>query len=102
MSDDTNTGGSEPSLPVIDRIHAGDRETILDAIYHQEKQLKQQEIDGEVTCPCGSTGLIETAYLCFHCGIHFCPRCAKVHFGDNPSETDALSTTDSERGGDAR
>ena len=47
------------------------------------KQTKQVHSTGIVTCECGNTvkvyGLI---YKCFYCGVWFCHKCAKRHFGE--------------------
>lgn len=61
-------------------IHDGDRDDILTANYEQAKELHSQA-EPEVTCPCGASGPLRTAFQCFYCGVYFCPSCAEDHFG---------------------
>jgi hypothetical protein len=36
----------------------------------------------QVTCGCGRRVAIECMFRCYFCGIWFCPKCAKEHFGE--------------------
>jgi hypothetical protein len=64
----------------VSAIHDGQRDDILTANYEQAKELADQS-NTEVTCPCGAVRPLRTTFQCFYCGIYFCPRCAKDHFG---------------------
>jgi len=35
-----------------------------------------------VTCGCGRRMAIECLFRCFFCGVFFCPKCAREHFGE--------------------
>lgn len=35
-----------------------------------------------VTCGCGRCMAIECLFRCFFCGVWFCERCAREHFGE--------------------
>jgi hypothetical protein len=46
---------------------AGER--VIDAPHH-------------VTCGCGRSMAIECLFRCFFCGVFFCEKCAREHFGE--------------------
>lgn len=53
----------------------------------QLKQLRGKDgyPNNPVTCPCGRTLALFSAFKCYHCGIWFCKECAKEHFGPDLS-----------------
>jgi len=38
-----------------------------------------------VTCPCGQRVPVIMAERCYDCGLWFCRRCARRHFGREPN-----------------
>ncbi len=53
----------------------------LEKIARQENEMF---IMGEITCVCNMAYRPTQLYRCYHCGIWFCPVCAKKHFGKRP------------------
>lgn len=62
-------------------IHNGERMAILNAIKEQAGELHGKDTL-ELTCPCGASGPIQEMFQCLYCEVHFCPNCAKEHFGN--------------------
>lgn len=65
-----------------------ERVQTLKLIANQTKELESQEGDPQVTCPCGATGPLRTAFRCFYCEVIFCPTCAEDHFAEEGGEGD--------------
>lgn len=63
---------------VVDLIHQGHRNEILNAISVQAKELEGVEFS--VTCPCGTAVGWQDAFRCFYCEVFLCRSCAETHF----------------------
>lgn len=56
------------------------RIAVLTASRNQWTELYGQDCP-QVTCPCGKTLSVVRMYRCLHCGLWWCKKCAKLHFG---------------------
>ena len=55
---------------------------IQQVVYHQFTQAMKEQ---PITCAgteCKRKRILLHMYRCWFCGRYFCPRCARMHFGD--------------------
>ena len=45
------------------------------------RQCREVVTSDKVTCVCGQAVGIHMSFRCFYCGVWFCHRCAREHFG---------------------
>lgn len=54
---------------------------LLEIVAAQAKEVVLM-VRVKVTCPCGRrVSVYYHTYRCFYCGVYFCKKCAKRHFG---------------------
>jgi len=63
-----------------------ERRELLGALLEQARELIH--VEAKVTCPCGCRPTLVFAFHCFHCGLWFCGRCSRRHFGPAPTTPD--------------